>query len=115
MYSSIYIVQCSSLRSFGVSLVTLASDPISQLAMKTGRVRQTTRTLETAQLKWFGLNAKKHHVVTVNQQRIGFLAFCAVHGACIESSQLPFGPVKYTPKVATTIVKELKLVSLLCM
>ena len=102
----------SLLHSIGVSLVSLASDPISQLAMKIDRVRQTTRTLEVAQLKWFGLNAKKHHILTVNQQRIGCLAFCAVHGMCTESSQLPFGPVKYSPKVATTIVKELKFVSL---
>ena len=101
----------SSLRGLGVNIVSLASEPISQLAVETENVRHTTRALEAAGIKWFGLNAKKHLILTVNRQRIGCLAFCAVHGMCTESSRLPFGPVKYSNKVATTIVNELKSVS----
>jgi hypothetical protein len=98
----------------GVSLVSLASEPISQQAkLNTESVRQTTRALEAAELKWFGLNAKKHHVMTVNGQRVGFVAFCTVHGMCVESAQLPFGPVKYNSKLATSVINELKVVSLL--
>lgn len=107
-----HTIHCSSLYSLGVSLVSLASDPISQLAMKTGKVKQTIRELEATGMNWFGLNAKKHHIFTVNRLRIGCLAFCAVHSMCTESSQLPFGPVKYTSKLATSVVKELRSVSL---
>lgn len=97
----------------GVSLVSLASEPISQEAkLNTESIRQTTRALEAAELKWFGLNAKKHHVMTVNGQRIGFVAFCTVHGICVESAQLPFGPVKYNSKLATSVINELKVVNL---
>ena len=94
-----------------MSLISLASEHISQLA-KTEEVRQSTRALEAAEVKWFGLNAKKHHVMTIRGQRIGFLAFCTVHGMCVESAQLPFGPVKYNSRMATTIVNELKVVNL---
>lgn len=95
-----------------MSLVSLASEPISQqAAANTESVRQTARALEAAELTWFGLNAKKHHVMTVNGQRVGFVAFCAVHGLCVESAQLPFGPVKYHSKLATLIINELKVVS----
>ena len=99
----------SSLCDIGVSLVSLASEPISQQA-NTESIRQTTRALEAAELKWFGLNAKKHHVMTVNGQRVGFLAFCTVHGMCVDTAQLPFGPVKYNSKLATSTVNELKVV-----
>ena len=101
MYSTLY--------GIGVSLVSLANEPLSQLA-KSDKVRLTTRALEAAEIKWLGLNAKKHHIMTVKGQRIGCLAFCAVHGMCTDSSQLPFGPVKYSTKMATTVVNELKAV-----
>ena len=92
--------------------MSLASEPISQqAAANTESVRQTARALEAAELTWFGLNAKKHHIMTVNGQRVGFVAFCAVHGLCVESAQLPFGPVKYNSKLATLIINELKVVS----
>lgn len=92
-----------------MSIVSLASDPISQQA-KTEKVRQTTRALEAAEMKWFGLNVKKHHIMTVRGQRVGFLAFCTVHGMCVDSAQLPFGPVKYNSRMATSVINELKVV-----
>ena len=95
----------------GLSQISLANGPMSQLAVE-DKVRTTVRALEAAEMKWFGLNAKKHHIiVTANRERIGCLAFCAVHNMCTESSQLPFGPVKYTSKLATTTVNELKSVT----
>ena len=105
----------SSLHGLGVSLVSLASAPMSQLAVETDSniIRHTTRALEAAELKWFGLNAKKHQILTINRQRIGCLAFCAVHGECTDSSRLPFGPVKYSTKVATATVNELRAVSII--
>ena len=96
----------------GVSLVSLVSEPISQEAkLNTESIRQTTRALEAAELKWFGLNAKKYHAMTVNGQRIGLVSFCTVHGMCVESAQLPFGPVKYNSKLATSVINELKVVN----
>ena len=104
-----FLLHNSSLRALGVSQVSLASEPVSQLAIE-DKVRSTVHALEAAEMKWFGLNAKKHQIVTVNRHRIGCLAFCAVHNMCTASSQLPFGPVKYSSKLATTVINELKSV-----
>ena len=100
---------CSrSLRGIGIQLVSLASDHIRQ--HQDEGVVKIMRTLEAADIRWMGLNAKHHEVMIVRGQKVGFLAFCGVQGMCVESSSIPFAPLKYTTKVATTAVEELKKV-----
>ncbi len=69
------------------------------------------RTLEASGFHWLGLNAKGHHIAVVGGQRVGFIAMCAGHGQCIQSSAAPFAPIKYTSKVATFMVNNVKDVS----
>ena len=68
----------------------------------------TLHALEAADIRWLGLNAKKHEIIVMRGQKVGFLAFCGVHGQCIESSSFPFAPLKYSSLVATNAVDELK-------
>lgn len=90
-------------------MVSLANNPISLQASSQGStVRETTRALEAADIKWLGLNAKQHQIVVVQGQRIGFLAFCGVHGQCIHSSNMPFAPLKYSARGATNAVNQLR-------
>ena len=98
---------CSrSLRGIGVQLVSLASDHIRQ--HQDEGVVNIIRTLEAADVRWMGLNAKHHEIIVMRGRKVGFLAFCGVQGLCVESSSIPFAPLRYTSKGATTAVEELK-------
>lgn len=98
-----------SLRAMGVRLVSLANDHIRQDGDQ--GTTATLRALEAANIRWLGLNGKQHEIIVMKGQKIGFLAFCGVHGQCIEPSSMPFAPLKYSPKVASLAVSELKEVS----
>lgn len=66
--------------------------------------------LESAGMRWVGLSGKPHDIVSVDGVRVGLLAFCGVYGHCKDTSSggAPFVPLKYTSKVATGAVTELK-------
>lgn len=76
-------------------------------------LKMTTHFLEIAGIHWIGLTFKESDVMTLGGVRVGFLAFCAVYGECMESSYVPFAPIKYNSKVAANTVSSLKSVSLL--
>ena len=94
-----------------MGLVSLATEGMS--SSQEERVRSTTHLLEEAGLSWLGLSARRDDVVTVNGLRIGVLTFCAVYRECGDSSSedVPFAPVKYSPRTATSGVKSLRSVS----
>lgn len=74
-------------------------------------VKLTTSSLEAAGIHWIGLTFKESDLITLRGVRIGFLAFCAVYGECMESSYVPFAPIKYNSRVAASAVSSLKSVS----
>lgn len=77
-------------------------------------LKKTTYSLEVAGIHWIGLTFKESDVMTLRGGvRVGFLAFCAVYGECMESSYVPFAPIKYNSKAAANAVSSLKSVSLL--
>ena len=71
----------------------------------------TLQALETVGIQWLGITSRQSEMVVVGGVRIGLLAFCGVHGQCEESASLPFAPVKYNSKVASSAVSTLKEVS----
>ena len=99
---------CRLLRSsVGVSLLSLANQNI--LEQESSWVVSLVHQLEAAGMRWVGLSGKPHDIVDVNGVRVGLLAFCGVYGQCKDASGgAPFVPVKYTAKVATAAVTELK-------
>lgn len=66
--------------------------------------------LETAGIRWLGLNVKHHEIVVMGGEKVGFLAFCGVYGKCLGSSNLPFAPLKYTVATARKAVEDLRQV-----
>ena len=74
--------------------------------------KTTTQYLEEAGIHWVGLSLRMYDVMVLKGLRIGFLAFCAVYKECMESSSLPFAPVKYSSKMAAKAIQSLKTVSL---
>lgn len=74
-------------------------------------MKRTTHYLEAAGIYWVGLTFKENNVITLRGVRVGFLAFCAVYGECMESNYMPFAPIKYNSKVAAGAVSTLKSVS----
>ncbi len=98
-----------TLQSLGLRLVSLANVPLHEAG---DPARQSTlRALEAAGIRWLGVRVKHHEVVVIQGEKVGFLAFCAVYGRCVESSGLPYAPLKYTPKAATSAVSRLREVS----
>lgn len=95
------------MQELSIRLVTLANHPIS-LHVSSHLVQDTVHALEAANIQWLGLNAKKHHIAIVGGQRVGFLAMCAGYGQCVDSSNIPFAPVKYSHKSITSAVSDLK-------
>ncbi len=91
----------------GVNLLSIANPQVSSL-VTTQLVQPMVHTMEASGIHWLGLNAKCHHIAVVGGQRVGFIAMCAGHGQCLQSSQTPFAPVKYTSKVATSVVNNIK-------
>lgn len=75
-------------------------------------VKATTQYLEAAGIHWVGLTFKENDVIILSGLRVGFLAFCAVYGECMESGNLPFSPIKYNSKVVAGAVSTLKVVGL---
>ena len=53
------------------------------------------------------MNAKHHEIVIAQGEKVGFLAFCGVHGECLQSSSIPFAPLKFSTKSAKKAVSEL--------
>lgn len=94
----------------GIRLVSLANQPVSLHVSSTPLLRSTVSALEAAHIQWLGLNAKKHHIAVIGGQRVGFLALCAGYGQCTDSPNVPFSPVKFSPKLLTSAVNDLKKV-----
>ncbi len=98
-------VPSSGLKVFGTQIIASVANTIFHEEEAT----VTVRALERAGVEWVGVYAKKHHVVVVGKERVGFLAYCGVHRECGGSNtNLPFSPVKYTSKVAKSAVNNLK-------
>ena len=101
------------LKSRGVELLSLATE--SMYSGRGERVKSTTQCLEDAGIRWGGVTLKENNILVLNGLRVGFLAFCAVYGECVESASLPYAPVKYSTKAAAGAVSKLKLVgTLMC-
>lgn len=66
---------------------------------------------EDAGIRWVGLNAKSHEILRFKGVKIGFLAFCGLFGACMETTSQPFAPTRYSTKAATAAVQELQQVA----
>ena len=98
-------------RDFGLSLLSLANQHIQ--AEGKAAAGNTARICEAADIRWIGLNAKSHEILKFNGVKIGFLAFCGLFGACMETASLPFTPARYTTKAATAAVQELQQVTAL--
>ena len=88
-------------------VVSLANIMISPQTNDKDGMTVTARALEGMGIEWLGLHAKKHHIL-VGRERVGLLAFCGVHRECGKTTDLPFGPVKYSLKVAKSAINELK-------
>ena len=73
-------------------------------------VKATTQCLDEAGIQWSGITFKENNILVLNGLRVGFLAFCAVYGECIESGGLPYTPIKYSSKTAAGAVGRLKAV-----
>lgn len=71
-------------------------------------VKATTQCLEEVGIHWGGITFKENNILVLNGLRVGFLAFCAVHGECVESAGLPYTPIKYSSKTAAGAVSRLK-------
>ena len=70
-----------------------------------------THALDSIDIRWVGLNAKKHEILTVRNIKVGFLAFCSINTKCIEYGFTPFAPLRYSNKIAQERLEELKKVS----
>lgn len=91
----------------GVSLLSLANQNI--LEQENSQLVSAVQQLEVAGMRWVGLSGKPHEMVNVNGVRVGLLAFCGVYGQCKDTSGgAPFVPIKYSTKVATAAVTELR-------
>ncbi len=66
------------------------------------------QALEAAGIRWLGVRVKHYETVMIRGEKVGFLAFCAVYGQCVESSGLPYAPLKYSTKAASSAVKKLR-------
>lgn len=97
----------SLLEGQGISLLSIANPQVSSL-VSTNSVKSMVTTLEAAGFHWLGLNVKCHHTAVVGGQRVGFIAMCAGHGQCTQLSGVPFAPVKYSSKVITSMVNNVK-------
>lgn len=98
-----------TLRSLGLKLVSLANVPIHQAGDKARQI--TLQALESVGIRWLGVRVKQQEIVMIQGEKVGFLAFCAVHRHCVESSGLRYTPHKYTAKAATSAVGRLRGVS----
>lgn len=94
-----------------MSLLSIANPQVSSLVVNK-LVQPMVHTLEASGFRWLGLNAKGHHIAVVGNQRVGFIAMCAGHGQCVQASATPFAPIKYTSKLATSMVNSIRDVSI---
>ena len=90
-------------------MVSLASEAI--FSSQEEGVRSTINLLEEAGVHWVGLSVKRDDLVPVNGLRVGFLGFCAVYKECETREGVPYAPVRYSSKTASTAVRSLKSVS----
>ena len=73
-------------------------------------VADTVHILESSHIKWVGLHAKSHLILTIGGIKVGVLGFCGIYGHCGDSSPHPFTPVKYSFSTGKESVEELKQV-----
>lgn len=72
--------------------------------------RLAVQALVEAGLQWLGLSLQQQALLELGGHKVGVLAFCAVQGECMESGSLPFAPVKYSSKFASTAISQLRSV-----
>ena len=91
-----------------MELVSLATERLYSSGDR--GLRATTQQLEAAGIRWLGVTSKEENIVMLGGLRVGFLAYCAVHGECVDSTGLPFAPVRYSSKLASSAVGKLRAV-----
>ena len=67
--------------------------------------------LDSLNIEWLGLSAKKYRILKVRDTKVGFLAFCCVSSKCTDSGFMPFAPVRYAPKTARESIEDLRKVN----
>ena len=67
--------------------------------------------LDSLNIEWLGLNAKKYRILKIGDTKVGFLAFCSISSKCTDSGFMPFAPVRYAPKTARESIEDLRKVN----
>lgn len=70
------------------------------------------KALDASQIQWVGLSqgttTVNERVVTLNGQKVGFLAFCGIHGKCAEKRERPLVPTRYDSRLAAWAIGKLR-------
>ncbi|KAL5463631.1 hypothetical protein EMCRGX_G032546 [Ephydatia muelleri] len=100
----------SGLKRLGFGLLSLGNLPSKQY--NDAELHGVLKALEIAQIHWAGvgqgMNVVNERVVALNGQKVGFLAFCGIHGQCAETRERPLVPTRYESKLAAGAIEKLK-------
>lgn len=94
-------------RSLGVSVVSVANNGVEG---RPGKMDIWVQALHDNRLEWVGLQVRQSTLVNLNGVPTGIVAFCTYYSGCHGSRDQPLSPAKYSQKVATEKVKELRKV-----
>ncbi len=96
------------MESLSPAIVSLANYNIARF--DNGVVTSLIHGIDSIEIEWLGLNARKQNIITIGNMKVGLLAFCSLHTKCSESDSFPFAPIRYSTKASREGIERLKKV-----